>query len=99
MAIASLPDRASTDSVSRPVKLAGKIAEIAVLVHEVICKICPVVEPAGVATTLQPMHCPLKPNPLMVIVEPAFTTRGSVLNRGAIGVRIYGTTLQRTAVE
>ena len=99
IAMASLPDRASTVIVSSPVKVAGRTAEIAVFVHEVICKICPVVEPAGVATTLQPIHCPLKPNPLMVIVEPALTTSGNVLNSGLIGVRIYGTTLQRTAVE
>ena len=55
-ATASLPVAASTWMVIRPVKVAGKVAVIEVLLHAVVVNCCEVVEPAGVAVTLQPLH-------------------------------------------
>jgi hypothetical protein len=100
IAMASVPGKACTVIVIRPVKVAGRTALIAVFVHEVTCKICPVVEPAGVAITLQPLHDPLKSSPVIVIVEPEFTISGSRLTSGPMPiVLIFGPILQRTAEE
>ena len=55
-ATASLPDAARTWMVTRPVKVAGKVAAIDVLLHAVVVNCREVVEPAGVASTLQPEH-------------------------------------------
>ena len=100
IAMESLPGSASTVIVIRPVKVAGSTALIAVFVHEVTCRVCPVAEPAGVATILQPLHCPLKSSPAIVIVVPELTTNGSRLNVGPMPiVLIFGPILQRTAEE
>ena len=51
-----LPDAAKTWIVTRPVKVAGRVAVIEVLLHEVVVNCWEVVEPAGVAVTRQPEH-------------------------------------------
>src|ERR1700722_3421975 len=78
-----VPSGATTVITSRPVKFEGRLALIAVLVHDVTCRIWPVEVPVGVATTLQVPHNE-EPNvaPVMVIVVPALTTRPEVLNSG-----------------
>ena len=55
-ATASLPDAASTWMVTRPVTVAGRVAVIEVLLHAVVVNCWEVVEPAGVASTRQPLH-------------------------------------------
>jgi hypothetical protein len=100
MAMVSVPVNASTAMVIRPVKVAGRTAVITVFVHEFTVKICPVVEPAGVATTWQPLHCPLKSSPVIVIAEPALTISGRRLKVGPTPiVSIFAPILQRTAEE
>ena len=82
--------------VIRPVKVAGRTAAMAVFFQEEICSVCAVADPAGIAVTLQPLHCVPKLVPAMVMVPPAATTRGDVVNSGPMEKMVVSI-LQRTA--
>ena len=45
--VSAAPPDATNLRVSRPVRLAGSLTEIALLVHDVTVKACAVLEPAG----------------------------------------------------
>src|ERR1039458_10515100 len=71
-----------TVMVRRPVRLAGRLALMAVAVQEVTVRIWLVVEPAAAPATWQPLHCEPKVMPVRVMEEPALMVRAEVLLSG-----------------
>jgi hypothetical protein len=68
--------------VIRPDRLAGICAVIDVSLHEETARVEPVGAPAGVATTLQPLHRKPKSSPVIVMAEPGLMTRPGTFARG-----------------
>ena len=84
--------------MTRPDKLAGSCAVIEVPLHEETDSVSPVVAPAGVAITLQPLQRKPKSAPVIVIAEPALITRPGTFARGPTEM-IAVSILQRAAAK
>jgi hypothetical protein len=95
--MASFPAAVFTVRVWYPVSVAGNCATIAVLDHEVTVSVCGVDDPAGVAYTLQLLHC--EPNcPLSVIAVPDVTARPAAVDSG-VTETMAAPILQRVAAK
>src|ERR1017187_619908 len=95
----SAPVVAATWSVAKPVRLAGSFTEMVWFCHEVTVRVCAVLDPAGGAVTLQPLHCEPRFAPVRVMVEPAANARpGAAPDRG-VALKTAAPSLQRVAAK
>src|SRR6185312_988432 len=98
MFVASVPVFPCTAIVINPDSPAGHAAVIDVLLHDDTASVWPLVEPAGVATTLQPLHCAPRVAPVIVIVDAGATIFAAPLASGPTEMMV-ASILQRAAAK